>query len=174
MFLKGHTICLRALEPSDAGLLYRWENEMSLWPASFTQIPFSKYVLDEFVNSAHQDIYTSKQLRLMVEKADRSETIGIIDLFDFDPQHARCGVGIFIQEKHRKNGCAAESVALIRNYAFDVLHLKQVFAHVSSNNAASLALFEKNGFEKNGLKKAWHKTGLNSYEDVWFLQCMNV
>jgi diamine N-acetyltransferase len=173
MFLKGDKVCLRALEPADADLLYRWENEMSLWPASFTQIPFSRYVLDEFVNSVHQDIYSSKQLRLMVDQAGDSETIGIIDLFEFDPQHARCGVGIYINENHRKNGKADETIRLVREYAFNVLHLKQLFAHVASNNTASLALFEKNGFEKSGLKKCWHKTGVNSYEDVWFLQCMN-
>ena len=32
---------------------------------------------------------------------------------------------------------------------------------------------EKLGFEKNGLKKAWHKKGLNQFEDVWFMQLIN-
>ena len=93
MFLKGENISIRALEPSDADLLYKWENNYTLWEVSNTQTPFSKAVLDEFVNTAYQDIYTNKQLRLMVCKSDAQETIGIIDLFEFDPQHARCGVG---------------------------------------------------------------------------------
>src|SRR5579872_991368 len=98
MFLKGNIVALRALEPSDADLLYRWENNRDLWPVSLTQIPFSKFILEEFVNSAHYDIYTNKQLRLMVNKAQSGETIGILDLFEFEPQHLRCGVGIYINE----------------------------------------------------------------------------
>ena len=173
MFLKGKNISLRALEPSDAELLYQWENNYNLWEVSNTQTPFSKAVLDEFVNTAYQDIYTNKQLRLMVCKTDNEETIGIIDLFEFDPQHARCGIGIYINENYRGSGFAAECIDLIKFYAFSTLHLKQIYVHVNQSNAASLALFEKAGFEKSGLKKSWHKNGLNSFEDVWFLQLIN-
>lgn len=173
MFLKGENISLRALEPSDAELLYQWENNHNLWEVSNTQTPFSKAVLDEFVNTAYQDIYTNKQLRLMVCKSDTKETVGIIDLFEFDPQHARTGVGIYINEQYRGNGFAAECIELIKFYAFNTLHLKQIYVHVNQSNSSSLALFEKSGFEKSGLKKSWHKNGLNSFEDVWFLQLIN-
>lgn len=173
MFLKGTNISIRALEPSDANLLYQWENDMSLWPVSFTQIPFSKFILEEFVISAHNDIYTSRQLRLMINSTNTGDTVGIIDLFDFDPQHLRCGLGIYVHASFRKNGHALECIELIKQYCFNILFLKQVYAHVNSTNDASLALFEKTGFEKCGLKKSWHKTGVNNYEDVWFLQSIN-
>lgn len=173
MFLKGDTISLRALEPSDAEILYRWENNEALWQVSYTQVPFSKFVLEEFVTSAHQDIYTNKQLRLMVNLHATNETIGIIDLFEFDPQHMRCGVGIYINERFQKKGAALESIQLIKEYCFSALLLKQVYAHVNQSNIASLLLFTKAGFEKSGLKKCWNKTGLNTYEDVWFLQSIN-
>ncbi|MEO6302507.1 MAG: GNAT family N-acetyltransferase [Bacteroidia bacterium] len=173
MFLNGENISIRALEPSDADILYRWENNHSLWEVSYTQTPFSKAVLDEFVNTAYQDIYTNKQLRLMVCKEDTNETVGIIDMFEFEPQHARCGLGIYIHDDHRGNGFALECIKLVTFYAFSTLHLKQVYVHVNQSNTASLALFEKAGFEKSGLKKAWHKKSINSYEDVWFLQLIN-
>jgi len=173
MFLKGNTIALRALEPSDADILYSWENNSAIWPASLTTEPFSRFVLDEFVNSAHQDIYTNRQLRLMVSHTSGEETVGTADLFDFDPQHGRAGVGIYIHEEHRRMGYAQECISLMKQYAFGTLHLKQLYVHVSKTNAASLALFEKAGFEKCGLKKSWSKTGLNSWDDVWFLQCIN-
>lgn len=172
MFLKGNTVSLRALEPSDADLLYRWENNPDLWPVSFTQMPFSKFILEEFVNSAHNDIYTNKQLRLMVVKNDTHETIGTLDLFEFEPQHARCGLGVFIEADFRKSGAAFESIELVKTYCFKTLLLKQVYVHVQESNAASVALFEKCGFQKNGLKKSWNRTGINTYEHVWFLQCI--
>jgi diamine N-acetyltransferase len=173
MFLKGNTISLRALEPSDADLLYRWENDQSIWPVSLTQVPFSKFVLDEFVNSAYYDIYTNKQLRLMVSRVSDEKTIGIIDLFEFEPQHARCGVGIYINEAFRKEGYASECIELIKKYCFTTLLLKQLYVHVNESNKASAGLFEKAGFEKSGVKKCWNRTGINTYEDVWFFQCIN-
>lgn len=36
-----------------------------------------------------------------------------------------------------------------------------------------MKLFEKAGFEKTGIKKAWNKTSLNHFEDAWFLQLIN-
>lgn len=173
MFLKGTNISLRALEPSDADLLYRWENNLSLWQVSFTQIPFSKFILEEFVNAAHSDIYTNKQLRLMVGTSDARNTIGIVDLFEFEPQHQRAGLGIYINEDYRNNGAAFECVQLVKQYCFSTLLLKQLHVQVNASNQASIALFQKAGFEKSGLKKCWNKTGLNTFEDVWFMQCIN-
>lgn len=173
MFIKGSHIGLRALEPNDADILYDWENNINLWPVSNSQVPFSHFILEEFVNASHQDIYTNKQLRLMVSQLSDQKTIGVIDLYEFDPQHARAGIGIFIHHDYRGNGYAKQSIELIKQYAFDLLHLKQIYTHVNVSNEASLALFEATGFEKSGLKKYWHKSGLNTYDDVWFLQCYN-
>lgn len=173
MFLKSQNIYLRAVEPDDADLLYVWENDRSIWAVSNTQIPFSKFVLEEFSNTSHQDIYTNKQLRLMVSETAGDETIGCIDIFEFDPQHARAGVGIYIHKDFREKGLASECLQLITEYAFKTLHLKQIFSHVNASNLASLNLFVKSGFEKTALKKSWHKTSLHLFEDVWFLQLIN-
>lgn len=161
------------MESQDVALLYQWENDTQLWPVSNSQTPFNHFTLETFVNASHQDIYTNKQLRLMICSPDNDKTIGVIDLYEFDPQHARAGIGIYIHKNFRGNGFAAEAVKKMLDYAFNILHLKQVYTHINIDNQASLALFESCGFEKSGLKKYWHKTGLNSYTDVWFLQCYN-
>ncbi|MBI2721140.1 MAG: GNAT family N-acetyltransferase [Bacteroidetes bacterium] len=173
MFLKSQNIFLRAMEPSDVELLYTWENDNSLWPVSNTNMPFSKFVLNEFVSTSHQDIYSSKQLRLMVAENVQNKTIGCIDIFEFDPQNARAGIGIYIHKDYREKGFAKESIDLITEYAFKILHLKQIYSHINPNNEASLKLFTKSGFEKIALKKSWQKVSLNLFEDVWFLQLIN-
>lgn len=170
MFLKGQNIALRALEPSDAGLLYEWENDVSVWPVSYTQIPFSKFILEEFINTAYQDIYTSKQLRLMMADPVSGETLGILDLFEFDPQHARVGLGIYVHPAHRGTGIASEALELAKSYCRDVLFLNQIYVHVDAANEASIRLFEQAGFKKAGLKQAWTRTAKDRYSDTWFLQ----
>src|SRR5687768_497329 len=101
--IKGKKIILRALEPSDINLMYEWENDTDIWPVSGTLSPFSRHTMEQFVKVAHQDIYTNKQLRLAIEvrngKANAHNTIGYLDLFDFDPAHLRAGVGILVGRK---------------------------------------------------------------------------
>jgi diamine N-acetyltransferase len=48
MFIKGENIHLRALEPEDVDVLYKWENNREIWHVSNTQTPFSRYVLEQF------------------------------------------------------------------------------------------------------------------------------
>ena len=70
MFIESPLVYLRAIEPKDINVLYEWENDLKLWPVSFTQIPFSKFILEEFVNASHQDIYTNKQYLVRQDNDD--------------------------------------------------------------------------------------------------------
>lgn len=173
MFIKGQHIYLRALEPSDVDVLYKWENNRLIWHVSNTQTPFSRYVLEQFLVNAHEDIYTNKQLRLIISANGNDNAVGAIDLFDFDPYHLRAGVGILIAEEYRNKGYAYEALALLKDYAFTTLLLKQLYANVTVSAPASLQLFEKTGFEKIGLKKQWNRISANEFEDEWFLQLLN-
>jgi len=85
--LEGKNLILRALEPTDINSLYEWENDQKLWYLSNTIIPFSHFTLEQYILNSHQDIYTTKQLRLMIDSKDpeQNNPIGSIDLFDFDP-----------------------------------------------------------------------------------------
>ena len=57
-FLEDEVIRLRALEPEDLELLYRWENDSALWEFSSTLAPFSRYLLKEYIeNAAQQTIF---------------------------------------------------------------------------------------------------------------------
>jgi diamine N-acetyltransferase len=170
MFIKGEDIALRAMEPADVELLYNWENRRDLWAVSYTQTPFSKSVLNDFVNASHQDIYTIRQLRVMIVELASKETIGTIDWYEFEPQHQRVGLGIFVHENFRRKGYAAEAINLCKDYAFNTLHLRQIYASVGARNEASIKLFLSCGFEKAGVKKDWNRIGVTVYEDVWFLQ----
>ena len=94
--LKNHIIKLRALEPEDIDILYRWENDTDVWKVSNTIAPFSKYILRQFIENQKYDIYETKQLRLIIEALETQKPVGTIDLFDIDPYNLRAGVGILI------------------------------------------------------------------------------
>jgi diamine N-acetyltransferase len=110
---------------------------------------------------------------LIISENNSEKAVGAIDLFDFDPYHLRAGIGILIAEEFRNKGFAYEALALLKDYAFNTLLLKQLYCNVTVSAPASLQLFEKTGFEKIGLKKQWNRISATEFEDEWFLQLLN-
>ena len=172
--MTGPEVHLRAVEPDDLELLYEWENDPEIWHLGNTLAPFSRFVLEQYLLNAQNDIYTNKQLRLMIDLNDAGiskQTIGSIDLYDFDPVNHRAGVGILITAAHRSKGYASEALGLLKNYAFTVLELHQLYSNIESDNSISIALFNKQGFEKCGEKKEWLRHS-GSWHNEWMLQCI--
>ena len=167
--LQGENIRLRALEPDDIKFLYELENNEALWEISGTVTPYSKYILKQYLENAHLDIFEVKQLRLCI--CDKDDTvIGLIDLFDFDPKNHRAGLGLVILEMENRNkGVGAEAIGLLTEYGFSTLQLRQIYANVVSGNDASLHLFKKLGFKEIGIKKDWiFSNGI--YKDEFMFQ----
>lgn len=170
MFISSDHISLRAVEKSDLDVLYSCENDRSVWQVSNTQTPFSRHVLEQYLNVAHQDIYTNKQLRLMICQADTGVSVGTIDLFEFEPAHARMGVGVLIFEDFRNRGYAYEALCCLKQYAFETLMLNQLYCNISASNEGSIRLFEKLGFRNAGLRKSWNRIAVTEFEDELFYQ----
>ena len=164
-------IHLRALEPEDLPLLYRWENDPAVWAVSNTQVPFSNYILKQYIEESHRDIYETKQLRLIIENLQQ-ETVGAIDLFGFEPYDRRAGIGILIYNpSNRRKGYAFDALSLLKKYSQESLGLHQLYANIAAGNPASKELFAKAGFSCSGRKKEWHKTSLG-WEDELIYQCL--
>jgi len=153
--LTGKKINLRALEPEDLDFLYTIENNESFWEVSSTQTPFSRFILEQYIVNSHQDIFEAKQLRLIIVDNITNISIGMIDLFEFNPLHKRAGVGILIIESEQHKGFASEAIELLINYSFNHLNLHQLFANITADNTKSLELFKKLNFKKIGVKKEW-------------------
>ena len=170
--LIGHTIALRALEPEDLEFLFETENNESFWEVSDTQKPFSQFLLKQYLENAHLDIYEAKQLRLVITEKLNKTAIGMIDLFDFNPQHKRAGIGILVHEKYQKNGFASEALQLLISYSFQYLGVHQLYANITSDNTKSIALFKKHKFTEVGLKKDWIYSN-GTFKDELLFQIIN-
>lgn len=170
--LKGQKIFLRALEPEDLEYLYEVENDESLWEVGNSLTPYSRYILEQYIVNGYRDIFEVKQLRLVICENQTERAVGFVDLYDFDPEHRRAGIGIVIYpETEQRKGFASESLKLICNYAFNRLNCNQIYAGITADNDGSIALFEKMGFRKNGVKKQWTWSE-EIFKDELFYQLM--
>ena len=159
MVFQGKKILLRSVQPSDADVLYKWENDRSNWQVSETKKPFTKKEIKTFIANQN-DIYLDKQLRLMIcitpprllERGSGGE-VGCIDLFDFNEPKLKAGIGILIEKKYRKKGYASDALSLLITYSFEILYLKELRCSISEENEASIKLFQKHKFKVFQKKK---------------------
>ncbi|MBR5206585.1 MAG: GNAT family N-acetyltransferase [Alistipes sp.] len=151
-------IChLRAVEPQDLELMYVWENDREVWRVSGNVAPLSRNRLAQFIEEQNYDIYATRQMRLIIEA--EGIAVGTLDIFDFDPQHLRFGIGILVYgAEDRRRGYARAAIEAIKRYGRETLGVKQIWAGIAENNPASIALFEACGFERCGTRRAWLRT----------------
>lgn len=168
-FFTGMQVHLRAMEPEDLEVLYQMENDPSTWDVSNFSVPYSKYVLKQYIENSQCDMFADKQLRLMIVRCSDGEVVGTVDVTDFAPMHRRGEVGIAVRKSFRENGYAREALNLLCDYLFGFLFVHQLTAHVAVDNEASRHLFASVGFVECGrLKEWWFADGC--FKDVLLLQ----
>lgn len=170
--LKGKHIYLRALEPEDLEFIHELENDETFWEISNTETPYSKFLIKQYLEESHKDIYQVKQLRLVISNYE-DDPLGLIDVFDFDFKNKRAGIGILIRDSSdRNNGHGSEALKLLTNYCFSHLNLHQLYCNISEGNTASIKLFSSHGFREIGLKKDWNLVN-GSFKNEFVYQKIN-
>jgi len=170
--LKGEHIYLRALEPEDLEFIHTIENDESVWEMSNTITPYSRYLIKQYLEQAHKDIFEVKQLRLVISSYD-DVALGMIDLFDFDFKNSRAGVGILVKDANeRGKGYGKEALKLLVDYSFTHLCLHQLYCNISEENETSIKLFSNQGFKNIGLKKDWNLVN-GAYKNEYVFQLIN-
>lgn len=171
-FLANDRIYLRAVEPEDLDWMYEMENDPAMWDISSFTVPYSRFVLKQYIEGSQSDMFADKQLRLMIMRRADNCTLGTVDITDFIPLHSRGAVGIAVHKDYRKEGYASDALRLLCDYAFRFLCVRQLYAQVSVDNEASVRLFSSCGFAQSGVLKDWLLTS-DGYKDALFMQCLN-
>jgi diamine N-acetyltransferase len=164
--LSDDNISLRALEPGDLDLLYRWENDFEQWATTAATSPLSRHQLWQYIQNYDADIFAAKQMRFIITENESGKQVGTIDIFDFSPSDRRAYLGIYIAEEYRDKHYALKAIALTERYAVEAIGMHQLVALTSIENKASCALFKSAGFKSCGKLRSWLRRKGGTYEDV--------
>ena len=161
-------ITLRAIEPEDLDLLYRIENDVRLWNVGTSNVPYSRYVLHDYVAHVTNDIYADRQVRMMIEN-EEGKAVGIADLVNFDPANRRAELGLIILNDFRRQGYAMATLEQIHDYVRRIRHLHQIYVYIDERNEASLSLFRKVDYIESAHIHDWLFDG-EQYHDALLFQ----
>ena len=70
--------------------------------------------------------------------------------------HRRAGVGIVIRKRKRGLGYGKKGLELLDSNCKINLNIQCLFANIATENKTSLHIFERCGYQKVGVKKAWN------------------
>ena len=147
---QGERVRLRAIEPSDWDAYFRW-NQDDEQARSVSSIPFPQSA--EAVRQWAQQEATRKPegdaFRFVIEN-ETSEVVGDLTTHHCDARAGSFSYGITVRREHRRNGYAAEAIALVLCYYFRELRYQKATVSVYSFNEASARLHEKLGFQLEG------------------------
>lgn len=155
----------RAIEPADADLFYRVENDETAWSGSDTVAPWSRHVLRQYAESYTGDPFADGQLRLVVEDSAEGKPVGILDFYELSRLHSRAWVGIYILPEYRGKGLARRILDMGASFARLRLNLGALGARVLESNTVSARLFGKAGYKHCGTLPAWHFAD-GQYNDI--------
>lgn len=167
--ISNDIVTLRSLEVTDLDVLYKWENDSWLWTVSNIISPSPKSYLWQYLQNYDSDIYTTRQLRLMITLTESGEPVGTVDLTNFDPFNNRAEFGIMIDQAYEGKGLGDAALKLTIGYVRDYLGLFQIYALVPVNNTVCISLLKKHGFATSGLLKKWINHGTQVH-DVEMMQ----
>lgn len=104
------------------------------------------------------------KLFLMTDKA--SDTIiGRCGIHNWNAEHKRAEIGYVMQEEsYKRKGMMTETLDVIIEYGFKIMHLNRIEALVGIGNVPSLRLMEKYNFIKEGVLRQHYFTA-DKYED---------
>lgn len=146
-------VTLSALEPEDLEVLYTIENDFQMWSTSDANAPYSHYALRNYISSQQFDIYADKQVRFVMRVDGKA--IGLIDLFNFSPQHLRAEMGVAVLKEEQGKGYAEQAIQELQQYCRNTLNLHQIYCIVPTDNAPSIAMLRKTGFTEVVTLKDW-------------------
>ena len=159
MIIYGDKVLLRAVEEADNQLLLSLINdpdtEMMLGGSSW---PVSE--AEQLKWFEHQE-RSRDVLRCIVALKEDGKAIGTIILSDIDQKNATGHIHIKMsKDGGRGKGYGTDAVNTMVQYAFEELRLNCIYANILSYNEASIKLFERCGFKRDGvLRQRVYKKG---------------
>jgi RimJ/RimL family protein N-acetyltransferase len=144
-------ICLRALTYQDIDKTLQWHNDTNIVDF-YSGHPFPVNL--EMERKWYEKILTSDFPTSVfgIEHVKDQKLIGITVLRDINMINRNAECGIYIGDKaYLGRGLATDALELIVRFSFMKLGLNRIFAIIRADNISSIKLFEKIGFEREGI-----------------------
>jgi diamine N-acetyltransferase len=152
--VAGEKVALGPLRRDLAATYARWENQLEVrrgldFLGVATPQSQEKWVDDNIKEGAGRE---PKGVEFTIYDRSDGAPVGTAGLFQIAHVHGSATFGILIGER-RGQGLGTEATRLVLDFAFHVLHLRNVMLETFAWNAAALTAYERAGFRRIGVRR---------------------
>jgi diamine N-acetyltransferase len=152
--IAGDKVALGPLRRDLATVYAHWMNELEVrrgldFLGIATAQSQEKWVEDNLERSAERE---PKAVEFTIYDRSDSAPVGTAGLFDISHAHGCAEFGIALGER-RGQGLGTEATRLALDFAFHVLHLRNVLLETLEWNVAGLTAYERAGFRRVGVRR---------------------
>ena len=153
MIIVGEKIILRAIEPEDNSMLIDLIND----PDTESMIGGKSWPVSWFEQQKwfEQACKNKEIFRCIISEKDNKKAVGTLILSDIDLVNGVAQIHIKMDKNNgRGKGYGSDAINIAVKYAFNEMRLNCIYAQILEYNEISVHLFEKCGFEKEGVLKS--------------------
>lgn len=157
--LRGQSVYLRPLEPSDADVVHGWYEDTRVQtlmgdPPMSSAARHRRY--EDAVKADGAEVF-----RFVICLLEDDRPIGRTDLFEIDRQNGSCAFGITIGLPELwGQGLGTDAINALVDFAFGQLRMERVWLDTDDHNARARAAYRKAGFTEEGrLRRAFFQDG---------------
>jgi RimJ/RimL family protein N-acetyltransferase len=147
-FIVGDKVYLRAVEPEDAVLLMRCNNQPEVQTTFFIAFPTNIYRQQQDI----QHLYDRQDyIPFVICAREKDKPVGITAFHRLDLVSRAAVFSIRIaDEADWGKGYGSEVTKLMVEYGFEKLNLNRIHLHVFTGNGRGIKAYEKAGFVREG------------------------
>ena len=158
--IKGQSVLLRPPQMSDheewAALREESRDFLTPWEPIWPTDDLTRAAFRRRLKRYDEDQRTDQSYALLIFGTERNELVGGITLANVRRGVAQAGsIGYWVGVRHARHGFMTAAMRALIPFAFDSLRLHRLEAACIPTNAASIALLEKTGFEREGYAREY-------------------
>jgi len=155
--LSDGRIVLRPWRIADLALVELASRDPAITVGTSVPTPYSEAAGDAWLARQHAQREQRTGISLAIAEAHGGQALGYIGVSGLVWRHLRGSLGYWVAGAQRRQGLASASVALLLPWVFGALGLVRVEAVVDVDNRASQRVLERNGFQPEGLLRAYYE-----------------
>ncbi len=158
--LDAPRVRLRWLDAPDVDALYAIFSDPQMMKYWSTPPMKARAEAEELLARIHRQFADKSGFQWGVERKSDGELLGTCTLFNIHVANMRAEVGYCLHSAHWRQGFMGEALSALIGHAFAVLKLRRLEADVDPNNADSLRILGRMGFQREGvLRERWNVGG---------------
>lgn len=151
--LWGPRVHLNALDPADGPDL--WEAVESSRPSLSLWLPWVPFntsleTSQRYTEFCAQEWDAGKSLRFAIRSNETGKFLGVVSLDNCVHLHRNCDLGYWLRTESTGQGLMTEAARLCITFGFQTLGLRRIRCAAARENAASLRVINKLGFQFEG------------------------